>query len=542
MVAVCALGVLLLLADGLWVTLQIRGELRAAKTELEQGAGHLTDGDAAAAGTAFHDAARSAAAAAGVLGHPAAKLAGLFPFFKDDVEAVRSLASAALLTADAGDEIIGAAAAAGWDGKGIPGFTSAESFDLAPLQAASPGIARASDLLHRAELTLRSIDTGHLFGAVRDAVAQAEASISQRARETDRVVQVTRLLPGLLGADGPRAYLLVTLQSSDPRGGGGYPGQFAVLHTDGHGVKLEKFAPTSTIPTVEPVNAPPDVVHRYGSFGATRFFKATTYSPDFPTDASLMLEIWQAAGRPPLDGVIAVDSVFMSYALGVLGPVQAPGWPEAITAGNVQQVVGRDVYLTTVQEQSDSWEAAVGTALVQAILQRPWPLSGMAAATSRAADEKHLQVYSTDAAEQDLLHSLGTDGAVRLSDDPPLVTLDGIVDARTGYFAKHTVETSTQENPDGSRTVTVTVTVTNTAPTGPPSILLGSKGGGYPVGSFAATVSVYLPVDAKVESNTVDGELGVQILQYEFGHPVAVQVVDIPPGGTSAVKIVYKTS
>ncbi len=100
----------------------------------------------------------------------------------------------------------------------------------------------------------------------------------------------------MLGADGARTYLLVTLSPSDPRGAGGYPGVYGLLHVDGHKLSLSHLAPTSEIPKVRPVPGPADAKKAWGWAGIDRIFWDTTYTPDFPTAAGFMKGIWEAGG------------------------------------------------------------------------------------------------------------------------------------------------------------------------------------------------------------------------------------------------------
>ena len=135
--------------------------------------------------------------------------------------------------------------------------------------------------------------------------------------------------------------------------------------------------------------------------------------------------------------------------------------------------MGADVYKTTSGATSDAWELGIGRALWSAVLTRPWPMQAMSATISSAAEGHHLQVWSPDAAAEATLQALGVGGAVTFPDDgAPLVTVNGYTDNRAGYF----VTTHTSVKREG-RLVTATVTFTSTAPSGPPSILLGMTRG-----------------------------------------------------------------
>lgn len=503
-------------------------------------------GDLAGAQAAFSQASTMARGADGFLDHPAPRLAQTLPVVGDDAHAVEALAGAAADAADAGLELTAAARSVGWDGGQLPGFGAGGKIDAERIAAAAPGVRAAAGLLASAQTDLEAVDVDGLTSPVASAMDQASTQVSERASTAAKAAATVELLPGFLGADGPRSYLIVMQNLSDPRGAGGYPGTYGLIHADGHRIRLEELQPTSTIPRVAPVPAPPDIVRLYGDFGATTDFIATTYSPDFPTDARLMLGIWEAAGRPPVDGVISGDAVLMAHMLEALGPVDSPvvatGWPTQMASDNVVEVMNRDTFMTTSQTLSDQWQATIGTALWGALLSRPWPPQALATALGDAIEERHLQVYSADPTQQQALTDLGASGEVRFaSSQPPLVVLQGFSDNRAGYFVTTKVTSSKRELQGGVIEVTATVTLRNAAPTGPPSILLGTPTFQATRGLFQTQLQVYLPPGAQVVRSTVDGGLGIlDLVEEEFGRPMAIQFLDVPAGSTTAATFVYR--
>ena len=545
-IGLVGLAVVVLLADAAWSTLGATRDLKGARDQLRLGGELLVAGDLPGAQAAFGQASSLARSADGYLGHPVPRLAGALPWVGDDVHAVEALSGAATDAAYAGLELTAAARSVGWDGETVPGFGAGGTIDAAGIADGAPALRAAASTLDEAQSILAEIDTDGLVGPVASAVERARAEFTERASVADTAADVAEVLPGFLGAGGPRSYLVVMQNLSDPRGAGGYPGSYGLIHVDGQRIELEEMEPASAIPAVSPIAAPADVVRLYGSFGATTDFIATTYSPDFPTDARLMLGIWEAAGYPPVDGVISGDAVLMSYLLEGLGPVDspvlAPGWPASITAANAVEVINRDTFQTTSQRRSDDWQAAIGTALWGALLSRPPPPRALADAIARGAAERHFQVYSADPAQQETLAELGVAGEVSFSEDhPPLVVLQGFSDNRAGYFATTEVASSSSDMADGSTRVTVTVTLRNTAPTGPPSILLGTATSQARNGSFQAQLQVYLPDGAEVLKSTVDGGPGaLQLVEEEFGRPMAIQFLETEAGTTTTATIVYR--
>ncbi len=260
-----------------------------------------------------------------------------------------------------------------------------------------------------------------------------------------------------------------------------------------------------------------------------------------------MMGIWEAAGRPPVDGVISGDAVLMSHLLEALGPVDspvaAPGWPTQITSDNVVEVMNRDTFMTTSQTLSDQWQTAIGTALWGALLSRPWPPQALATALGRAVEERHLQVYATDPAQQQALTDLGCERRGRVRHGAaPARGAPGLLRQPRRVLRHPAGQRPPRPSSRTARTeVTVTVTLHNAAPTGPPSILLGTPTFQATEGLFQAQLQVYLPPGATVVKSTVDGGPGIfDLVEEEFGRPMAIQFLDVPAGGTTAATFVYR--
>jgi hypothetical protein len=537
---VLAAAALLAFLDAAWVATTASRELRSTRALLERGASALVEGRIDDAKSSFELASASADRAVDALGHPTGLIGGRLPVIGDDVRAVKGLASASEIGARAGSSLVLAAGAAGWHGSTAVALSDGGPYQPAALAAAAPDLDVASRLLAQAKTTMTAIPLTGLSSPVRDAVAAAGETLGGTERVVRSAALMGHLLPTFLGGEETRRYLLVSLNLSDPRGSGGYPGTYGVLKAQGGRLALEAFGATSDLGVVPPVSAPPDVVRRYEPFGALTHFIASTYSPDFPTSARLMLQMWQRTGRKPLDGVISVDSVWTSYLLGATGPVETPAWPEPITAENVSTVINHDTFLATSQVESDRMQDAIGEALLRELLQRPIAPSAVASALARAASERHAQIYSSIPQEEDLLRQLGAAGELDLGPNPVAVAWDGAVGSRAGYFAEKSVSYRAELQADGSARVTIGLTLSNPAPSSPPSILLGFPGAGVPIGTFEAYANVYLPEGAENVRARVAGEPSINLVEEEFGRPVVLQLLGARPGGSATGTISYR--
>ena len=532
--------VLAAVLDAVWVGTTAARQLRAARNDLENGKAALIEGRLAEAQADFAQAGASAERAVDAMGHPTAVMGSKLPLIGDDVRAVRDLGVAADLSAQAGNLLVRAADAAGWHGSKAIVLSEGGPSPPSVLKAAAPDLDAAAKLMTQATATLSALSLDGLIAPVRDAVETARGTLGGGERAVRSAAALSHLLPTFLGGGETRRYLLVSLNLSDPRGSGGYPGTYGILRARAGRLALETLGPVSDLGTVRPVAAPRDVVNRYERFGALTHPIASTYSPDFPTSARLLLEMWKASGREPLDGVIALDSVMTSYLLDVTGPVQTPAWPAAITSANVSSVVNRDTFLTTSKTRSDRMQDAIGEELMRAVLARPLAPSALASILARATSERHLQIYSIDPREEVLLRQLGASGRLELGPNALVVAWDGASSSRAGYFAEKSIGYRAELQADGSARVTIRLTLRNTAPSGPPSILLGERGSGVPIGTYWALANTYLPTGAEEIRARVVSQASVNLVEREFGHPVVLQLLRTPSGGTVTSTITYR--
>lgn len=539
-VPVAAIGLLFALGalDAVYVAATAPRELRSARDHLQTGADALQAGNLDEARTQFTVARDAIARARGALGQPVVGLIGWLPRVGDNVEAVRSLADASSDAATAALFLVDAAETVGWTGHQLPSFDSGVVRAVQGLEEAAPDLEAAARALDRATAQVRAIETEPLIGTVRTAVVQARDTLQGKDDLARTAASLGRLIPPFLGTEGRRTYLVITQNLSEMRGSGGFPGDFATLTADEGRIDLTGFADIGTLDDVQPIRMPADYVRRYAAYDGLTKFHASNFSPDFPTSALALTKMWVASGRQPVDGVIAVDPVWMSDVLDAMGPVDTAAWPEPITADNVTTIMSRDTFMTDDAEISNALQSAIGAALWKGVLQRGVPPKPMAEAMSVAARERHLQVYSVDPAEEAVLRQLGASGEAGLSPDAVALSWFGPADSRLGFFARKSVDYRISLRDDGSAHVTVTTTLENPAPDGPISILLG-KGEDVPVGTNEEVANFYLPAGATYLGGSLPATPASP--QHELGHPVVSQSLKVPPGSsvTSHVRYSY---
>ncbi len=106
--------------------------------------------------------------------------------------------------------------------------------DLQPIQAVAPGVVAANTRLATQEARVAAIDASELAPQIATPVRLLQTKLADAAAVSDRASRAVRLLPSMLGADGPRTYLLLFQNSAELRSTGGIPGSFATVTAD-HG-------------------------------------------------------------------------------------------------------------------------------------------------------------------------------------------------------------------------------------------------------------------------------------------------------------------
>ncbi len=487
----------LLVLDALWAGWAAFDGLRDARASIATGSTALREGDLTLAAASLSAAESSAAQAASFDDHPSAVIAGALPIIGDDVHAVGSVADAAELAASAGSSLTAALVATGWNGEGLPGVTSGGQMDPGVITSAQPSLEAASSKLDAAVATVDEISVDSLLSPLGRGVTETRAELREQAALVGAARDLSLLLPPMLGDEAPRTYLLAFQNLSAPRGTGGFLGFYGELSASKGTIELEALRPTSLVPEVPPVPAPPDMVRRYGPFGLTTTFWAANYPPDVPTSSQVALEITSSAGLGQYDGVIWTDTVWLAAMLGAVGPVESRAWPEPLTADTLIDVLNRQSFLVASESSSDELQARIGLAVWRALLSRPVDATALASVMADATASGHFEAYSVAPAEQELLVDLDADGAFELGPNPVAVVWQDAGVSRAAFFADKRVATDVTLDADGTAEVATTVTLQNDAPTGPPSILLGTDQGPEAIGWMGLDVEVYMPLQTQ---------------------------------------------
>lgn len=507
--------------------LSARNELSAAQPVVARARTAALEGDVATARRELSTLRAHTQAARRDTDGPLWSLAAHLPWVGDDVRAVRTISAELDAVAtdvlppllDAGD-MLGSQAQLR-EGNGI---------DLEPLAAAAPVLNRADAQAQVVAAEISAIPTAGLLSPVRTAVAGVTAATDALRSLVGTTADTARILPPLLGAEGPRRYLVSFQNPAESRGTGGLIGAYAVLEADGGDVEVLRLGPNGDLKHLDalPFEPGPGFRELYGE--APALWSNANVSPHFPYGARLMLAAWEEQFDERLDGVLATDPVALGYLLGATGPVTLPNG-DVITADNAAETTMSTAYARFPDSvERDGYLQEVGAAVFATAFSGGGDAAALSEALARAITEHRLVAYSTDEDLQADIAPTALAGTLPSGDAPFLgLVVNQLQPNKIDYYLDREVTYALGECEDhGMRRSDAKIVLTNTAPeTGLPAYVSGAP---RPEGLSRLFVTVHATTGAILDTARLDGERVFVRQAEELGRPVFVFGVDIPPG------------
>lgn len=240
--------------------------------------------------------------------------------------------------------------------------------------------------------------------------------------------------PGALGVTSPYHLLLLALDPSATRSGGGRVWDYADLETSGgalvSGIHFKSAQPLDC-PAAACGTQPIPPGYNWFPFNHGRFsLTDATLDPRLPTAAPLIERTYQLATGTRVDGVIVVLPGLFADLLRVTGPVTVrQGGPLTVTAANVEDLLAaeHEGWPTTGAPRATTPD--LESLLTQAILSRTAGANAalqerLAAALTSATVHGDLSVYSNSPRVETALSRLGFTGDISTSAGDSLLLSD----------------------------------------------------------------------------------------------------------------------
>jgi hypothetical protein len=289
------------------------------------------------------------------------------------------------------------------------------TIDLVKLRAMQQPIATSADALHDAQRRIEGIDSGWLVTPIASPLASLRDDIDREVDEVDLARDALAVAPDLLGGSGTKRYLVLFTNPAEARFLGGFVGAFAELTaTDGKVTLGDTTVEGKFNDTLEAqqrqITISPELQQRYQRYDPARYLQNLTVSPDLPTDAALVREIYPQISGQPVDGIIVADPYALAGLLQLTGPVAVEGLAQPLSAQNAVEYLLKGQYTTggpNSERKERLGESARST--FEALTSRDLPgPSSIGAALGPALAGGHLQFITFDDTSNALLERLGT--------------------------------------------------------------------------------------------------------------------------------------
>ncbi|MET8361408.1 DUF4012 domain-containing protein [Micromonospora sp. NPDC005171] len=416
--------------------------------------------------------------------------------------------------------------------------------DLAQLTAVSAELTQADESVQRTRRGLAAVPADRLVSQIRQALTDLRAEIDRLASLTTAADQGARLLPPLLGANGPRRYLLVSQNLAELRATGGMLGAYAMIEADNGKVKMGKQGSSASLGQFTPALKVPAETRALWTDLPGIYPADVNLSPHFPTAATLYREMFRRKTGTTVDGVLAVDPVVLSYLLKATGPVLVPGGVP-LASEKVVQTLLNDSYQRLDIKQQDEFFAAAAAAVFDAFFKKNVNPKVLLSAFDRAITERRILFWSARPEEQRTFGDSRMAGTLPEQDTVPTVGVflnDGS-GAKLGYYLRPTANLTVGEcQPDGRRELRLRVTLRSTAPkSGLSESVLGLGLAGDPY-TARTLVSIFSPAGGAVLEARLDGVETALGSGTERRRQVATASVDVGPGAEKALEVTVLTA
>jgi hypothetical protein len=417
--------------------------------------------------------------------------------------------------------------------------------DLAVLAALDQPVGRAVEQISVSQQDLTGWDSPWLLQPVRSGYEDLAAELERAEASAGIAEMAVDRAPYLLGADGPRRYLMLLGNPAESRDLGGHLGNWAELTVENGNFSLSEVGqPYDLTGPWEPLSMTPGAYPQsLVEMRPQSFPQNWGSTPDFPTVARLAAELFpQVRPGPPLDGVAYADPAGFAALLNFTGPAKVPGTDLELTPQNAERFLTVDQFSGEYGEDelvNDAVNDLIEDVVRQFSRSRLPSPRRLTEVLGPLVEQGRLQFASLDPEDEQFLDEVGLLGQVERpgAGDLLWVVTRNTNPSKIDVYLERRVEYSASWDPEsGALHSRVRVTLENTAARSGLPFLMANTVEGLAPGTNRTTLSVLSP--ANVRSVRVDGEpAGIGTQQELRGVRRHSLLVDIPPGESRVVEI-----
>lgn len=256
--------------------------------------------------------------------------------------------------------------------------------------------------------------------SLEDNLTKIKTTITEINSSMPDIKKLLQILPSIMGSSQLKTYLILFQNDKELRPTGGFLTAYALAYVKNG--RIERVTSEDIYHLDARISQHPAVPQILAQYLKVKeyFIRDSNLSPDFKVSAQEFYRLWQrASGVPKVDGIFALDTIFVENLLSVLGPVSVPGYNKPFTKDNV--VYQLELYTNIVNKFQPERKDLIGV-LMQSILQKGFDASkeqwgDLFNVALQSAQKKHLLFYFFDDEAQNLAEKYNFAGRIKTDFD-----------------------------------------------------------------------------------------------------------------------------
>ena len=313
--------------------------------------------------------------------------------------------------------------------------------------------------------TISSLPEPHI-PQLKEVLGKVQEPLSSASGLVEQLGPMLELLPQMLGGDGARTYLVIAQNNSELRSTGGLPGAWGTLMIDNGVISMGEFTSILHDPDLQV-----EITEEEHSATMTNMNTdpaQVNCMPDFSRVGELARDYWAQSGYGDVNGVVAIDPIFLQWLLELTGGFTAPDGA-TVDGSNAAQVLLSDTYWKYGDDSAiqDAYFASVAALSFKQVMGN----LGNAGMTDlwdvieRGAESGRLLMWMANEEEQSVIDGMGLSGKLETDPTTPVLGVylnDDTYSKISWYASCYTQVGEGVKNADGTTTYDVTTTLTNT--------------------------------------------------------------------------------
>lgn len=475
------------------------------------------------------------------------QLASVVPYAGDDISAVRTMVAAMEnISSQALPQLLQAADNIDLNNVHVENGT----IEISGLEASQRPLQIADDTIDKATRevkTVKAVKAPHI-AQIADALKTAETYCEKLDSMVHSLNSIVQVLPSMLGTeshanDAPRNYLILAQTNAEARPSGGLTGSLGLVTVQGGRVSLQPFVSDSEIQNAdEPVVDLTAEERLLFTDKLGKDIRDVNFTPDFPRTGEIVSAMWNRQYGVAVDGVIAIDPLFLQNMLAVTGGVAMPDG-STLDGANTAQTLLHDVYARMTSQETDEYFAVAAQAAFDHIMQNAGNFKSYVKALSTSVEQGHVMVWSAHEDEQNLIADSAISGKLITEGAKPQVGvyISDETESKMDWYLHREVTTEFQKvarNGANQYTVHIKLQNTMTAEEAASEADYVTGGGNIvPKGQIKTALFIYAPANGRLvdwEFQNADDYKGVTL---HNGLTVGVGDVTLQPGESYEITV-----